>query len=86
MAGSRACTWPGEEKIGADIANIAILYRMAKRTGNVLTVPLTLHRSLSREEGERGRHRYENVPPEVGLVACIIIVLKLVYGLDGQAR
>lgn len=74
-------------RISADIANAAMVYRLAKRTANVLSIRLTLHSSLSPEGDEdTARQQYDNGPPEVALVACIIIVLKLVYGLDGQER
>lgn len=31
-------------------------------------------------------HKYDNAPPEVALIATVIVVLKLVYGLDGKKR
>ena len=31
-------------------------------------------------------HQMDNVPPEVSLMASCIIVLKMVYGLDGVER
>jgi hypothetical protein len=32
------------------------------------------------------RHTFDNAPPEVTLIAAVIINLKLVYGLDGTCR
>lgn len=32
------------------------------------------------------RHKYDNVPPEVAMMATCIIVLKMVYGFDGKTR
>lgn len=31
-------------------------------------------------------HNYDNIPPEVGFVAAGVVVLKMVYGLDGRRR
>ena len=31
-------------------------------------------------------HKYDNAPPEVALIATVLVVLKLVYGLDGKRR
>lgn len=68
-----------------------ILYRLAKRLGHILSLPLTLHHSLSPTlcriaTGDPEIHIYDNVPPEVALVATTIVILKLVYGLDGKPR
>ncbi|KAG0692073.1 hypothetical protein DFH29DRAFT_1085014 [Suillus ampliporus] len=67
------------------------LYRLAKRLGHILSLPLTLHHSLSPTlrrvaPGDPESHLYDNVPPELALVATAIVVLKLVYGLDGKLR
>lgn len=69
----------------------AILYRLAKRLGHVLSLPLTLHPTLSPTlrritPDDPEVHIYDNVPPELALVATAIVVLKLVYGLDGKLR
>lgn len=68
-----------------------ILYRLTKRLGHVLSLPLTLHPTLSPTlrritPDDPEVHRYDNVPPELALVATAIVVLKLVYGLDGKLR
>ncbi|GBE79719.1 hypothetical protein SCP_0209200 [Sparassis crispa] len=67
------------------------LYMLAKTLARVLSIPLTLHRSLASgfkrtEQGEHGWHRYDNAVPEVSLAATVIIVMKMVYGLDGEVR
>jgi len=31
-------------------------------------------------------HKYDNIPPELALLVAVIIVLKMVYGLDGHPR
>ncbi|KAJ7507908.1 hypothetical protein B0H11DRAFT_1969266 [Mycena galericulata] len=67
------------------------LYRLTKRLAAVLSLPLTLHRSLApRLERRRGydpeTHKNDSVAPEVAFVATAIIVLKMVYGLDGELR
>lgn len=73
---------------GANGVNVAMIYRMAKRVGSVVSVPLNLYTATGFvPPGERRSARaYDSYPPEVGLTACIVIVLKLVYGLDGQDR
>lgn len=68
-----------------------ILYRLAKRLGHILSLPLTLHHSLSptlhrTASADPEIHIFDNVPPELALVATAIVVLKLVYGLDGKLR
>ncbi|EGO01877.1 hypothetical protein SERLA73DRAFT_177450 [Serpula lacrymans var. lacrymans S7.3] len=67
------------------------LYDLAKRLGRVLSLPLTLHYSLApslkrirRTDPES--HKFDNVPPELSLMATVIVVLKMVYGLDGKVR
>ncbi|KAF8913980.1 hypothetical protein CPB84DRAFT_1758075 [Gymnopilus junonius] len=52
---------------------------------------MTLHGSLApgleKVKGSNGLgHRYDNAPSEVGLLGSLIMVLKMVYGLDGTAR
>jgi len=31
-------------------------------------------------------HKFDNVPPEIALIAAVVVVLRLVYGLDGKKR
>jgi RNA polymerase I-specific transcription initiation factor RRN7 len=64
---------------------------MCKTIAYVLSLPLTLHYSLApslKQEvgGDPENHKYDNVAPEVAIAATVIIVLKMVYGLDGRAR
>ncbi|KAF9495406.1 hypothetical protein BDN71DRAFT_1391630 [Pleurotus eryngii] len=67
------------------------LYSFTKRLGEVLSLPLALHYSLSPDlvrlaKSHPGSHKYDNVPPELALAITTVIVLKLVYGLDGTRR
>lgn len=68
----------------------AVVYQHAKRLARVLGLPLVLHRALAPTLGpapaQAMTHKLDDVAPEVALVACVIVVLKLVYGLDGQPR
>ncbi|KAH9943461.1 uncharacterized protein BXZ73DRAFT_40601 [Epithele typhae] len=68
-----------------------VLYALAKRLAHILSIPLTLHRSLSpalmkQKKRDPTYHIHDSAVPEVALIACAIVVLKLVYGLDGNAR
>ncbi|KAI0774250.1 hypothetical protein C8Q74DRAFT_820588 [Fomes fomentarius] len=67
------------------------LYAMAKKLARVLSVPLTLHRSLAPElvrtkKKDPTFHKLDSAIPEVALVAVVIVVIKMVYGLDGKPR
>ncbi|TCD69659.1 hypothetical protein EIP91_006676 [Steccherinum ochraceum] len=67
------------------------LYTLVKKVAKVVDVPLTLHHSLapplSRSKAKDPfRHKFDSVPVEVSLACTTIVVLKLVYGLDGSAR
>ncbi|KAG5342538.1 hypothetical protein C0989_000666 [Termitomyces sp. Mn162] len=66
-------------------------HALTKRLGQILSLPLTLHHTLApalekRRTYKPERHVYDNVAPEVSLMAVAIIVLKMVYGLDGRPR
>jgi len=68
-----------------------VLYNLSKTVGQVLTLPLVLHHTLApplaRLNDEDGdSHKYDDVPPELALVVVVLIVLKMVYGLDGRPR
>lgn len=68
-----------------------MLYMLSKRLAKVLSIPLTLHPSLApglskRRRGDPDRHQSDSAPAEVGLLAAVMIVLKMVYGLDGNER
>ncbi|KAF7977443.1 hypothetical protein HWV62_3609 [Athelia sp. TMB] len=68
-----------------------VLYGMAKALGRVLSLPLTLHHSLAptlkrAKQRDPDSHKYDSVPPEVAFVATSVIILKMVYGLDGTSR
>ena len=69
----------------------AIVYAMTKKLARVVSIPLTLHRTLAPELVRTKKkdplfHKQDSAIPEVALLAAVIVVLKMVYGLDGQAR
>ncbi|TFK75826.1 hypothetical protein BDN72DRAFT_954379 [Pluteus cervinus] len=68
-----------------------ILYHLAKRLAQILSLPLVLHHSLSpRLSRKKARdtegHRDDGMPPELLLLSAVIIAIKLVYGIDGETR
>lgn len=70
---------------------VAGFYSMAKVLANRLAVPLTLHPSLSavvtNERGKALAYQVgDNIPPEMALTCVIVLLLKLLYGLDGRTR
>lgn len=70
---------------------LAVLYNLGKTVAHVLSLPLALHHTLAPrlahlKEDDPESHKYDNIPPELVLLVAVIIVLKMVYGLDGQAR
>ena len=69
----------------------AVLYNLGKTIAHVLSLPLALHHTLAPrlnhlKGDDLDSHKYDNVPPELALLVAVIIVLKMVYGLDGQPR
>ncbi|KAI0686432.1 hypothetical protein BC835DRAFT_1288082 [Cytidiella melzeri] len=67
------------------------LYMLTKKLAHILSLPLTLHRALSPilrriKPLDPEYHKYDNAPVEVSLAAAVVVVLKLVYGLDGKNR
>lgn len=69
----------------------AVLYRLSKTLAHVLSLPLVLHHTLAprlaQSKDEDGdSHKYDDIPPELALVVVVVIVLKMVYGLDGSPR
>ena len=54
---------------------------MAKRLASRVDLPLVLNPNVGRKPPAQ---KVESVPPEVGVMAMIIIALKLVYGLAGR--
>jgi RNA polymerase I-specific transcription initiation factor RRN7 len=68
-----------------------VLYNLTKTVAHVLSLPLALHHSLAprlehSKDDDAESHKHDNVPPELALLVAAIIVLKMVYGLDGQPR
>lgn len=69
----------------------AVLYKLGKTVAHVLSLPLALHHTLAPRVGhlkdeELESHKYDSVPPELALLVAVVIVLKMVYGLDGEPR
>ncbi|KAG7096862.1 hypothetical protein E1B28_004270 [Marasmius oreades] len=67
------------------------LYSLTKKLSSILSLPLTLHHSLvpglmKAKTRDPESHKFDDVPVEVSFVAATIVVLKLVYGLDGNPR
>ncbi|KAH6914843.1 hypothetical protein BKA70DRAFT_1257190 [Coprinopsis sp. MPI-PUGE-AT-0042] len=67
------------------------LYSLTKRIGGVLSLPLTLRSSLApallkHKRYDPSGHQYDDTPPEVSLMACCIVAVKMVYGMDGTER
>ncbi|RPD67187.1 hypothetical protein L226DRAFT_453418 [Lentinus tigrinus ALCF2SS1-7] len=67
------------------------LYVMTKKLARVMSIPLTLHRILAPElirkkKRDPSFHKHDSTVPEVALVATVIVVMKMVYGLDGKSR
>ncbi|KAG8218582.1 hypothetical protein J3R82DRAFT_4223 [Butyriboletus roseoflavus] len=68
-----------------------MLYVLTKSVGNVLSLGLSLQGSSvlslsSTRRRDTDSQKHDNPPPEISLVATAIVVLKLVYGLDGKQR
>ncbi|KIJ56802.1 hypothetical protein M422DRAFT_149542 [Sphaerobolus stellatus SS14] len=69
----------------------ATLYGLTKTVARELSLALTLHPILApalvaKRSRDPKRHRGDNVPAELGLVGTVIVVLKLIYGMDGRER
>ncbi|KIK68049.1 hypothetical protein GYMLUDRAFT_36871 [Collybiopsis luxurians FD-317 M1] len=67
------------------------LYALTKRLSHKLSLPLALHKSLAPkllqvQARDPQTHKLDNAPVEASLLAAVIVVLKLVYGLDGERR
>lgn len=64
---------------------------MTKRLSRTLSLPLALHQSLvpkllQIQKRDPKTHKFDNVPVEASLLAAVIVVLKMVYGLDGESK
>ncbi|KAJ3856373.1 hypothetical protein EV368DRAFT_32543 [Lentinula lateritia] len=67
------------------------LYAMTKSLSHRLSLPMVLHQSLAPKmqnlkAGDPQTHNLDNAPVEASLLATVIVVLKMVYGLDGKRR
>ena len=70
---------------------VATLYCLAKVVGHTCSLPLTLHPKITPllpqlKQTDPKSHKGDNVAPELALIASAIVVLKMVYGLDGLER
>lgn len=77
--------------LGVTSRSPAVLYAMSKKLAQILSLPLALHNiSAPRLRGLRQNdpkvHKSDNVPPEVALISTVIVVIRLVYGLDERTR
>jgi RNA polymerase I-specific transcription initiation factor RRN7 len=64
---------------------------MTKILADMLRIPLTLHPSLSplavNTSGKSLNVQVgDNIPVEIALICAVILLLKLLYGLDGRPR
>lgn len=64
---------------------------MTKALAAVLALPLTLHRVLAPTLGTNhygtGKvQKGDAAPPELSIIATVVLALKLVYGMDGKSR
>ncbi|EJD01099.1 uncharacterized protein FOMMEDRAFT_88501 [Fomitiporia mediterranea MF3/22] len=71
------------------MAGTLTLYAISKGLARYLELPLTLNPAmappvLKRFKRDPTSHKSDNIPPEVALVATVVIVLKIIYGLDGK--
>ncbi|KAF8165266.1 hypothetical protein B0H34DRAFT_648113 [Crassisporium funariophilum] len=78
-------------RLTKEMGGTPTLYMLTKRLAGVLSLPLTLDSSLApglqqTRAKDPLEHQYDNAPPEVSLLAALIMVLKMVYGLDGSPR
>lgn len=69
----------------------ATLYILAKKLARVLSLPLSLNKALASKLQQTKRqdpewHKHDSAIPEVALIASVMVVLKMVYGLDGRLR
>ena len=82
---------PVKEFFGVLNRSLAVLYTMSKKLAQILSLPLVLHnisapRLRGLKQNDPKFHKSDNVPPEVVLISTVIVVIRLVYGLDGRTR
>jgi len=68
-----------------------MMYKMAKRLCEILSLPLTLHNTLApklkkNKAADPLTHKFDNAAPEVSIFATILMVAKMTSGLDGKER
>ena len=74
-----------------EYTKLALVYMMVKRVATERSLPLVLHSAVGSDlwrvhARDSFGHVSDNVPVEVQCVAALIIVLKMVYGLDETPR
>ncbi|KAI0638164.1 hypothetical protein C8Q77DRAFT_1153833 [Trametes polyzona] len=67
------------------------VYVLTKALAKLVSIPSTLHRSLApalarTKKRDPTFHKQDSAIPEVALVAAVIVVMKMMYGLDGSPR
>ncbi|EIM88109.1 uncharacterized protein STEHIDRAFT_95050 [Stereum hirsutum FP-91666 SS1] len=72
-----------------------VLYTLTKSLAHPLSLPLSLHppglthatrRERAGASDDPGSYKFDGAPPEVALMGVVIVVLKMVYGLDGDGE
>ena len=91
LGGSGASQFIGRDFIGVIELLSAVLYTMSKKLAEILSLPLVMHnisapRLRFLKQNDPKVHKSDNVPPEVVFISTAIVVIKLVYGLDGRTR
>lgn len=69
----------------------ALIYVLTKKLARLVSIPLTLHRSLApalvrTKKRDPTFHKQDSAVPEVALASAVIVVMKMAYGLDGSPR
>ena len=91
LAGSGMSNLSAGKFLGPTDRSSAVLYNMSKKLAQILSLPLVLHNTSSPrlrglKQNDPKVHKSDNVPPEVALISTAIVVIRLVYGLDGRSR
>ncbi|TDL29574.1 hypothetical protein BD410DRAFT_710126 [Rickenella mellea] len=68
-----------------------VLYTLTKHLAKILQLPLTVNATLAAPLSQIHRrdptgHLNDNIAPEVGIGATLVLALKMLYGLDGLRR
>lgn len=66
-----------------------VFYRLVKDLASKLSISLTLHPSLAPLDAPTKKRKIllgDNIPTEMAFACVVTLLLKLIYGLDGQPR